>query len=108
MELTLTLTSDPDVDGRTVVVAAGSLDLATRDRFVAFGASALRSSPAQEFVLDLSGVTFLDSVGVGALVKLNQMAQDEHRTMVLHHPSKRVARLLQLVGLDDVWPVESG
>jgi anti-anti-sigma factor len=102
----MTLSSDIDDAGRPVVLAAGSIDLATRDRFLAFGDSAMRSTEAGELVLDLAGVTFLDSLGVGALVKLDQLARDRQRTMVLRHPSERVVRLLEMVGLSDVWLVE--
>jgi anti-sigma B factor antagonist len=103
----LTLNSDIDDAGRPVVVAAGSIDLATRDRFLAFGDSAMRSTGEGEFVLDLAAVTFLDSLGVGALVKLDQLASDRGREMVLRRPSARVVRLLEMVGLNDIWRVES-
>ena len=103
----LTLTSDIDPTGRPVVVALGSIDLATRDRFLAFGESAMRSTEDGEFVLDLAGVTFLDSLGVGALVKLDQLANDRGRERVLRRPSERVGRLLEMVGLHDIWRIES-
>ena len=103
----MTLDSDMDDAGRPVVIATGSIDLATRDRFLSFGESAMRSTAPGEFVLDLAGVTFLDSLGVGALVKLDQLANDGGYTMVLRTPSERVERLLEMVGLDDIWRVEN-
>lgn len=103
----MTLTSDIDDLGRAVVVATGSIDLGTRDRFLSFGESAMRSTGPGEFVLDLAGVTFLDSLGVGALVKLDQLAGDSGSTMVLRTPSERVERLLEMVGLDGIWRVET-
>jgi anti-anti-sigma factor len=104
----LTLSSDVDDAGRPVVVAVGSIDLGTRDRFLSFGMSAMSSAETREFLLDLSAVSFLDSVGVGALVKLDQVARDNDRTMILLRPSERVVRLLEMVGLNDIWQVERG
>lgn len=101
------LTSDIDDAGRPVVVAVGSIDVQSRDRFLAFGASAMGSTESTELLLDLAGVTFLDSLGVGALVKLDQLAADKQRKLVLRNPSERVVRLLEMVGLDNVWQVET-
>lgn len=67
----------------------------------------MRSTDEGEFLLDLAAVTFLDSLGVGALVKLDQLASDRGQEMVLRRPSARVVRLLEMVGLNDIWRVEA-
>ena len=103
----LTLQSDIDPADRPVVIAVGSIDLASRDSFLKFADGALRSSDAKEFVLDLGGITFLDSLGLGALVQLDREGGYRGRTMVLRNPSERVLRLLETVGLRDLWRVES-
>ena len=57
-------------------------------------------------VLDLSGVTFLDSTGIGALIDLSHDAEDLAVTFGLRNPGPRVVRILQMTGLDARWPVE--
>jgi anti-anti-sigma factor len=49
--------------------------------------------------INLSGVTYIDSSGIGALVVIKSNAEHEHRTPVLDHPSERVLKLLELTGL---------
>ena len=50
----------------TVYTANGKLSLETVNQFL----PGLRAETAQRVVLDMSGVSFLDSAGVGALVSL--------------------------------------
>ena len=102
----LSLQSDIDEADRPVVIAAGSIDLSSRDSFLRFAEAALRSSEAEQFVLDLGGITFLDSLGLGALVQLDREGRERGRSLVLRAPSDRVVRLLDTVGLRDMWPVE--
>lgn len=102
----LTLQSDIDSADRPVVIAVGSIDLSSKESFLKFADGALRSSDSGEFVLDLGGITFLDSLGLGALVQLDREGTDRGRRMVLRNPSARVLRLLETVGLRDFWSVE--
>lgn len=102
----LTLQSDIDQADRPVVIAVGSIDLASRDSFLRFAEAALRSCETDEFVLDLGGITFLDSLGLGALVQLDREGRERGRRLVLRTPSDRVVRLLDTVGLRDMWAVE--
>ena len=61
---------DPEsVDGHVVVEVTGEIDVATapalRDRLLA-----LLNRGAPDLVVDLRGVTFLDSTGVGSLLRV--------------------------------------
>jgi anti-anti-sigma factor len=107
MDMDLMLTSEVDELGRSVMVVSGAIDLASREQFLSVGAAAIKSTSAREFVLELSGVTFLDSLGVGALVRLDQLAGQADKTIVLARPAPRVVRLLEMVGLRDLWRVEA-
>jgi anti-anti-sigma factor len=60
------LKQDTSNDVRTVVRLDGKLSLETVSNFL----QAMRLESAPELVLDMSGVKFLDSAGVGALVQL--------------------------------------
>jgi anti-anti-sigma factor len=56
-------------------------------------------------VLDLSGLTFLDSSGLRALLQLSQQAKDEGFELALVRPSEVVERLLELTGVDRQLPL---
>ena len=60
-----------------------------------------------ELVLDFSGVSFMDSSGLGALITLTRDGEDAGSTLVLHAPSARVMRLLDTSGLQDLWTITS-
>jgi len=56
-------------------------------------------------VLDLSGLEFLDSMGLGVLVGALKRARSHDGQLVLAAVPERIAQLLQLVGLDEVFTV---
>lgn len=97
-----TITSD---DGRPVLVVSGAIDLQTRDRLGEAG-RALLANGVDRLVLDLSGVRFIDSTGIGALVELGHDAADANAGVVIRRPSERVLRILEITGLVDAWDLE--
>lgn len=102
----LDLARSTDGVGRTVLSLSGALDLLTRDEVVTAGLSALETGSAPGVVLDLSGITFMDSTGIGALVELATRADEMHGQLTVRAPSARALRVLQLTGLDTVLPIE--
>ena len=57
----------------------------------------------QSCLLDLSAVEFIDSTGVGLLIRLQKRARVEHKTLVLLATSKSVKRALDLMRLYDFF-----
>ena len=57
-------------------------------------------------VIDLAGVDFCDSSGLGVLVQLHKAAEREGRRLVLRAPTLNVRRLFDVAGLSDVFVVE--
>jgi anti-anti-sigma factor len=55
----------------------------------------------------MSGVTFIDSSGLGALLRAHRLAQARGITFVIQDPSERVRRLLALTALDATLCLES-
>ena len=86
-----------------VLTLGGDIDVATSGDVLAAGLGVLGSRHCSTLCLDLAGVTFLDSTGIGALVSLRNAAGDYGRTLVLRDPSPATTRLLQLTGLSDVF-----
>ncbi|MDP1818765.1 MAG: STAS domain-containing protein [Acidimicrobiales bacterium] len=51
-------------------------------------------------VLDLAMLEFIDSSGVGELVRLRRACEVDYRVLILRDPQPRVAYVLELTGLD--------
>ena len=96
-------TFDIDVstdDGIVVARLAGELDLMASGRVTETVTSALASTDAARVVLDMGGVTFCDSSGLGALLDVRRAAADRDVPLVLRDVTRQVARLLDLADVD--------
>jgi anti-sigma B factor antagonist len=117
----LTVVSDPEpfaveVQRRrhvTIVQPRGELDLATVEtlRSTLAAATAETVSTALDgmenrarLVLDLRGLSFLDSTGLHLLVALDRRAQRDGFELTLLAPAAPIDRAIQLCGLDQVLP----
>jgi anti-sigma B factor antagonist len=85
--------------GVRVVEAAGEVDLVTAPALRTALTNALDESPGGPCVVDLTGVTFLDSAGLTTLIEVNQRA---HSLRVVVGSNRPVIRPIQLTGLDGV------
>jgi anti-anti-sigma factor len=54
-----------------------------------------------QLVLDLSGLTFMDSTGIRAILQAEQYARMHGAELVVVRPPDSVMRVLELVGLDE-------
>ena len=96
-----------DGPGFTRVTLCGELDLATAPQL----ADALANAPdgAAVVILDLSGLTFMDSTGIRVILRAEQHARMHGAELVVVRPPDAVMRVLELVGLDEQLElVESG
>lgn len=101
-EQLMTIARD-DRDGCLVLVVRGEVDLSTGGRLLEAGSAALRESTGRPVVLDLTGVDFLSSSGLGLLVALHEDGQDLAVPLrVVVDPSRPVIRPIRTMGLDDV------
>ena len=57
---------------------------------------------ANQVILDLAGVSFMDSQGISALVLIARVARDHGSELVLTGARPTVARLLEVTGVDRV------
>jgi anti-sigma B factor antagonist len=89
---------------RRVLEVAGQVDLATAPSFTAALQAALASGE-REIWVDLTGVTFMDSSGLHALLAARHRLQpDGHRLAVIAPPGP-VRRLLELTAVDRILVV---
>lgn len=89
----------PASDHRVVVAAAGPLDLATAPQLAEALAKA-QQGDASQIVVDLSAVDFLDSTGIGVLVRAARNASSNGATLYLEGARGAVAQVLKLAGVD--------
>lgn len=94
-------TAEPQPDAPHVLVMSGELDLAAVDEFLDQARAAF-AGPVLE--LDLGGLTFIDSTGLGALVRLREEARAEGKDVVLAHVPRQVWRILDMTGLTEIFP----
>jgi anti-sigma B factor antagonist len=76
----------------------GEIDLATAEPFEARTSEAVMDAPGSSVLLDLSRVTFMDSAGTRALIRV--MKLQSGKSLVIQ-PSRPVFKVLQLVALTD-------
>ena len=98
----LDLVKQPESNGnQTVIRIDGKLSLETVHNFI----QTLRPEPAEQLILDLSGVSFLDSAGVGALVQIFVHRRNHGQSFVLTGLTKQSSAVIQVAGLTKLLPI---
>jgi anti-sigma B factor antagonist len=92
-----------ELDGYAVVRAGGEIDSHTVHEFHETVTRAM--SLASRVVLDLAGVTFVDSSGLGALIVTRNSAREGGGSLSLVSPPPVVRRLLGSTRLHDVFDI---
>ena len=78
------------------LILAGDLDLATVDVLDRTVEQAITADQLRHLVIDLDGVTFCDSTGVGALIKARDAAAGRGITVRTINPRGSTRRVMQL------------
>ena len=97
-------TETVDIAGWTVVSVFGELDVATapdlKERL-----TGLVNEGRVKLVLDLSGVDFLDSTGLGMIVSALKRARTHGGDLRIVCTEARITRLFEITGLDKALTV---
>jgi anti-anti-sigma factor len=95
-----------DVDGSAVVALVGELDMysvadleAVVTEFIEYG------SP--EVVLDFSGLSFIDSTGLSALISIQNRLSEQGRRLVVRSPRPSAIKVFEITGLMDFLNVSN-
>lgn len=88
------------------VVVTGEVDMASAPALTRDLQTAIREHPAR-VVLEMSGVSFLDSSGINALVRAKHLADGFGVTLVLDSPTEACQRVLKLAGVDELFRIRS-
>ena len=95
-----------DRDGWTVVLVGGEVDITTaprlRERLLQLAADG-----KTRLVVDLGGVGFLDSTGLGVLVGALRRARTAGGDLVLSGLADQIARVFAITSLDQAFVVEA-
>jgi anti-anti-sigma factor len=85
-----------------VVAVAGEIDLATYETMW----DELRTQlvPTSSLALDCTGITFIDSMGLQALMRTHRYAAEQHASFALVGANDYVDRVLGLAGLTGLIP----
>jgi anti-sigma B factor antagonist len=79
---------------------SGKLSLETVHNFI----QTLRPEPAEHLVLDMSGVSFMDSAGIGALVSLFVHRRNAGKSFAIAGLTQQGNAVLQVAGLTKLLP----
>jgi anti-sigma B factor antagonist len=92
-------------DGATTLTVAGEVDVAWADQVREAGLAALREAGCLRLTLELSGVTFLDSTGLSALIAIKNAADTDQLPFTLANPTRAVTKILQITGVEQIFTI---
>ncbi len=99
----LTYETERDGDGATVRIQ-GDLDMGGTLRLEQELTRLMERDRVHQLTLDLRGVTFIDSTGLGLVINTEQSARQEGVVLQLVQGPPEVHKVFQMVGLADVLP----
>lgn len=88
---------------QTVITAVGELDPATAPLLDQAVAEA-RAGGAEQMIVDMAGITFVDSSGLRSLIAVHKLTQPQ--PLVIRQPSDFAVQLFAITGLDDQFVIE--
>ena len=91
-------------DGITVIDVQGEIDISTAPRLRELLID-LVSTGSYQLVVNLDQVGFLDSTGLGVLVGARKRATEHEGALAIVCTRPNIVRLLDITGLDKVFPV---
>src|SRR5512139_643282 len=91
-------------DAWTIVTVRGELDIATAPGLQERLDLVLAASARPNVALEVSGLGFCDSSGLGLLVRLWKQVQQDGGQMLLIRPPAHLTTLLKRTGLDRLFP----
>jgi anti-sigma B factor antagonist len=90
-------------NGATVVAPTGRLDVAGAPA-LREAVAALAGDGAPRVVIDMEGVSFVDSTGLGSVIAALKQVRNKQGELRLAAPNQQVRVVLELTTLDRVFP----
>lgn len=101
MHFALDVSAAPGTDAVTVVAPTGELDMASAPR-LRQELMALASAGRTAVVLDLAGVDFMDSTGLGVILGALKRLRAAGGDLTLARAEPQVAKVFEITRLDDI------
>lgn len=96
------------LDGCTVLELTGKLSMGAQSERIEILVADLAHAERARVILDMTGVTYLDSEGIGMLARAaRKMHTGDGKLLVVAPPEGRTARLLALTQMNTLLPVFS-
>lgn len=89
-------------DDVVVVTVGGEVDLGTANQLSEAAVAAMHEN-GPKVVLDLAGVTFMDSTGLKVLLAVHKRAELSGGRLVLASPTRSVSKVISVTGLDQTF-----
>lgn len=88
--------------GRVVAKLSGELDHHSAPQAREALSRAMHKEPAAALVLDMAGVTFMDSSGIGVVLGRLKELQRTGGSLTILNPSAQMKKILKMAGLGDL------
>ena len=99
----LELSCRTSANGYQIVSVTGELDIATAEKAYSYISEVIDGRPAPVTV-DLSGLTFCDASGLGALARIARHAREAGRQLMLTSARPSLLKIMRITGLDRAFP----
>ena len=87
-----------------VIFLIGELDECTAPYTKSAIDEALRGYKCADIIFDLSGLSFMDSTGIGVLISKYKQLKSAHSKLYVRKPSKNIDRIFDMAGLYSIMP----
>jgi anti-sigma B factor antagonist len=94
------------LDSDAVVFLTGELDMATAPELIGVLTPVVADGP-REVALDLSGLSFIDSSGIAALVDTQRRLGEQGRHLAVYRARPGAVRVFEIAGLVDFLHVQT-
>lgn len=84
----------------------GEVDLSSAEPFAEEASKAVMEAPATSFLVDLSGVTFMDSSCLAVLLLARTTLTADGGSLILRNPSDAARRLFSVAGLTALFELD--
>src|SRR5690625_4318327 len=102
----LNLTIDvKDNEKETTLFLKGEIDIYTVDQ-IKRELLPLTRINGQTIIINFKDVNYMDSTGLGLLIKALKLTKEHNSKMLLTQLQERIARLFKITGLDEIFLIE--
>jgi anti-sigma B factor antagonist len=94
-------------EGQTIVSVSGEIDVYTAPKLKE-KIFPISEKEEMNLIVDLSGVTYMDSTGLGVIVGVFKSVRKHNGILQLTGLSTRLSKLFRITGLADIMNIKSG